>query len=348
MTDLRREGSAPVGQGSATDYLVVHEFLHGIYESLVIGEAFRRGLVDELLEGPIVAADQDWRLQFFVDVLKASDVVTERDGRYELTARFRSALRFRDLMEAHLYYSSMFMRDFVADTPRVFDIGYARDYVPEYLRLYNFERHDSEDPEDQVATEEWVAYMNALSKYEGPVACERYDFSRHRRMLDIGGNTGEFVLAVCDRNPDLRGTVFDLPGVVRIGQRVQVGRESFDRVEFVGGDAFSDDAPRGADLVSFKSTLHDWPADRAERLLEQGWAALEPGGTLLIFERSHVNLADHVPMPFTQLPILGWAWIFRGPGRYQQTLERLGAVDVQLEHFELDMTWMLLSATKPG
>jgi hypothetical protein len=257
-------------------------------------------------------------------------------------------LKFRDLLEAKMHYSSMLVRDLAVDTSCVFGLGPTVSHEYEYLRLYNFDRHDSEHPPDQVATEEWVAYMDTLSRYEAPVACERFDFSAYRRMLDIGGNTGQFALTVCEQTPGLHAVVFDLPGVVRIGQRVHAKHPSSDRVDYVGGDAFGDDPPEGCDLVSFKSTLHDWPDDKAESLLEQGWFALEPGGTLLIFERSHADLEEFVPMPFSQLTILGWAWIFRGPHRYEETLRRLGCTELQVDQFDLDMPWMLLTATKPS
>ncbi|MCA9687698.1 MAG: class I SAM-dependent methyltransferase, partial [Myxococcales bacterium] len=186
------------------------------------------------------------------------------------------------------------------------------------------------------------------SRYEAPVVCSKYDFSAHRRMLDIGGNTGQFACTVCEHAPDLHAAVFDLPGVVAIGRRTLAGRPGFDRVEYVGGDAFADELPRGCDLVTFKSTLHDWPDDKAAELLEAAWSALEPGGTLLVFERSRVDLKDYQPVPFSLLTLLGWAWTLRGPERYEAVLRRLGAEDLQLEEFHLDLPWMVLTATKPA
>lgn len=350
-------------EGAADEYVVIHEFLRGIYESLTLAEAFRRGLIDQLLEQPMPVDEPDHLLAFFLRVLEANGVVDQRDGAYTLTDRFREALRFRDLMQAQIKYSSMLVRDVAFDTSAVYALGetvehpiYGQAADPslgapagdEYLRLYQFDLHDSDNPVDQAATEEWVGYMNMLSRYEGPVVCERYDFSAHRRMLDIGGNTGEFARTVCEHFPDLNAVVFDLPGVVAIGARVQEGKPGFDRVEYFGGDAFADPAPTGFDLVTFKSTLHDWPDDRAAALIEAGWSALEPGGTLLVFERSSVDLRDYQPLPFSLLTLLGWAWTLRGPGRYEAVLRRLGAEDLQLQELHLDLPWMILTATKPA
>ncbi|MCB1017310.1 MAG: class I SAM-dependent methyltransferase [Acidimicrobiales bacterium] len=352
-----------MGEDSPTDYVVIHEFLRGIYESLTVGEAFRRGLIDELLDAPLPASEPDHLLRFFLSVLEANGVVEQRDGHYALTERFGEALRFRHLMEAQIKYSTMLVRDLAFDTSAVFALGEVAEHAihepatetspdgpigDEYLRLYQFDLHDSENPWDQAATEAWVDYMNTLSRYEAPVVCSKYDFSAHRRMLDIGGNTGQFACTVCEHAPDLHAAVFDLPGVVAIGRRTLAGRPGFDRVEYVGGDAFADELPRGCDLVTFKSTLHDWPDDKAAELLEAAWSALEPGGTLLVFERSRVDLKDYQPVPFSLLTLLGWAWTLRGPERYEAVLRRLGAEDLQLEEFHLDLPWMVLTATKPA
>lgn len=348
---------------SPSDYVIVHEFLRGVYESLTLGEAFRRGLIDDLLDRPLPVSEPDHLLGFFLTVLEVNGVIEQRAGNYELTPRFLQALDFRELMEAQIKYSSMLVRDLAFDTSAVFALGEAVDHpiydqsgdvadeVPigdEYLRLYQFDLHDSDNPFDRAATEEWVSYMDTLSNHEGPALCDRYDFGAHRRMLDIAGNTGAFARAVCERFPELRAVVFDLAGVVAIGERTQAGRPGFERLEYVGGDAFEDAAPAGCDLVSFKSTLHDWPDDKAAALLTNGWSALEPGGTLLVVERSRFDLRDYVPVSFSLLTLLGWAWTFRGPDRYTAVLRDLGAEDIEVEEFHLDLPWMTLTAKKPA
>lgn len=50
-----------------------------------------------------------------------------------------------------------------------------------------------------------------LTRHEALVCMKYHDFGQYRRMLDVGGNSGEFALQVCRRHPDLRATVLDLP-----------------------------------------------------------------------------------------------------------------------------------------
>src|SRR6516164_8238502 len=46
-----------------------------------------------------------------------------------------------------------------------------------------------------------------------------YDFGPHRRLLDVGGGTGSFMIAILRRHPALRGTLFDLPGACAVARQ---------------------------------------------------------------------------------------------------------------------------------
>ena len=74
-----------------------------------------------------------------------------------------------------------------------------------------------------------------LTRYEAAVCMDHHDFSQYRRMLDVGGNSGEFVLRICRRYPDISAAVFDLPLVCELGQEHVRGTAEADRISFVKG-----------------------------------------------------------------------------------------------------------------
>jgi spermidine synthase len=51
--------------------------------------------------------------------------------------------------------------------------------------------------------------VEAITAGTAQVLPTRYDFSRHRRVLDLGGGTGSFLMAVLRRHPDLACTLFE-------------------------------------------------------------------------------------------------------------------------------------------
>ena len=65
----------------------------------------------------------------------------------------------------------------------------------------------------EEAKEIFVQGMHGLGVLSSPKVVEAFDLSRFRRMVDLGGATGHLALAACERNPELRAVVFDLPAV---------------------------------------------------------------------------------------------------------------------------------------
>lgn len=111
-----------------------------------------------------------------------------------------------------------------------------------------------------------------------------FDLGRFRRLADLGGATGHLTIAACERYPDLRGVVFDLPrAAAHAGEYVALSPAS-PRIEVAAGDFFEDDLPE-ADLYAVGQILHDWPDEKIDRLLARIFARLPAGGGLLIAEK---------------------------------------------------------------
>jgi demethylspheroidene O-methyltransferase len=117
---------------------------------------------------------------------------------------------------------------------------------------------------------------------------DAYDFSRHRRLLDVGGGEGVFLAAVAERVPRLELVLFDLPAVAAAARERwarhdrAAGLEG--RVAAVGGDFLSEPLPQGADVVSLVRVLHDHDDDTVVALLRRIRAVLPADGTLVVAE----------------------------------------------------------------
>lgn len=145
----------------------------------------------------------------------------------------------------------------------------------------------SEDP-SALHPEDVADYSTLMAASQPLVAREildAWDFSRHRKILDVGGGEGAFLQAVAERVPGVREFIlFDLPAVAeRARARFDCAGLS-DRVRTVGGSFLHDPLPEGADLLTLVRVLHDQDDDQALTLLRSARAALAPGGTLLVGE----------------------------------------------------------------
>jgi hypothetical protein len=95
-------------------------------------------------------------------------------------------------------------------------------------------------------------------------------------VVDVGGGNGSLLAALLERQPGLRGIVFDLPETDR--DEAALG----ERIEFVAG-SFFDRVPSG-DVYVLSTILHDWPDDQAVEILRTVRASAPDGARLLLLE----------------------------------------------------------------
>jgi hypothetical protein len=110
-----------------------------------------------------------------------------------------------------------------------------------------------------------------------------YDFSQVDCVMDIGGGHGELLAAVLERNPRVRGIVFEQDHALPGARSYLEAHGLTERTELRTGDFF-DVIPSGADAYLMKSILHDWNDRDAARILLNCRRALEPKARLLIVE----------------------------------------------------------------
>ncbi len=135
---------------------------------------------------------------------------------------------------------------------------------------------------DSVA--EYSSLMSASQQLVADDILDAYDFSGCRRLMDVGGGEGGFLLRAAERMPHLAVTLFDLPPVAakaadRFAKAGLGGRGCA-----VGGSFLTDDLPTGADVISLIRIVHDHDDASVLKLLTAARKALPAGGSLLIGE----------------------------------------------------------------
>jgi len=107
------------------------------------------------------------------------------------------------------------------------------------------------------------------------------DLEGCRHLLDVAGGTGAFARRALESSDHLTATVLDLPAVVSQGLEHEPENS---RLRFTGADMFEGPLSLGADCVSFIRVLHDHDDDRVQRVLENAFKALKPGGRIIVAE----------------------------------------------------------------
>jgi len=332
-------------------FLVVDDYLGDAVHVAALATAFDCGLIDALLEKPRSIADlaracgrEPERMRLLVDLLAGGKALAKRAKLVSLRPGFAAALEFRDLLEAKVRYSPIVLGE-IGDrfSDLVFDFP-AYTARSRAFALFRYHAGKTVISKELADAEPWVSLTTVLTRYEAAACLAHFDFAGCRRILDVGGNSGELARRICERHPEVRVDVFDLPVICEIGRRHVGGSPEADRIGFVAGDARSDDLPAGYDACIFKSMLHDWPDADAQLFLEKALGALAPGGRLLVFERTRVA-APRLRSPVRSILSLPFWPCFREARTYVSWLRKRGATDVAAQRIELDMDFMLVTAT---
>lgn len=134
------------------------------------------------------------------------------------------------------------------------------------------------------------------AKNVAPALAEVVEASGCRTLLDLGGGTGIYSIALVQKNPGLRAIVYDRLDVLKVAAELAAEYGVRDRVELAAGDMFVDPLPTEADLVLLSNVLHDWDLPECRRLIGRSAAALRSGGRLLIHD-VFLNDALDGPLP---------------------------------------------------
>lgn len=134
-------------------------------------------------------------------------------------------------------------------------------------------------------TQNFLQGMHGLGLLSSPQIVSAFDLSRFNTFVDLGGATGHLAIAACERYPNMRAILFDMPRVIdAVQQRIAlspVGK----RIECRRGDFFSSDELPQADLFGLGKILHDWPDEKASSLLRAIHQHLPSGGGILLAEK---------------------------------------------------------------
>jgi hypothetical protein len=132
-----------------------------------------------------------------------------------------------------------------------------------------------------------VGFQAAMSERTAafaPSVAATYDFSRMRRIVDIGGGHGALLAAILAAQTHLHGVVFDLPEGIAAAPETLGAAGVANRCAIESGDFFVA-VPAGCDAYLLANVLHDWDDERSVAILHNCRRATHGDGRVLIVER---------------------------------------------------------------
>jgi 2-polyprenyl-3-methyl-5-hydroxy-6-metoxy-1,4-benzoquinol methylase len=115
-------------------------------------------------------------------------------------------------------------------------------------------------------------------------------------VLDVGAGSGVWGVSLAEKSPQVRVTAVDWPGVLKVTRRVAERHGVADRFTFAPGDFSTADFGSNHHYATIGHILHSEGPARSKQLLKKVFAALAPGGTVVVSEWL-VNESRTGPLP---------------------------------------------------
>jgi predicted O-methyltransferase YrrM len=138
--------------------------------------------------------------------------------------------------------------------------------------------------ESEASARRLTLALAGRAKNVAPVLAARLPVDGVKCVLDVGGGTGIYSIALLQRHPALRAIVFDRAEVLKVAAEMADAYGVADRLQLVAGDMFADDLPRDCDLVLLSNILHDWDVPECQALVDRCAAVLPTGGRLVVHD----------------------------------------------------------------
>jgi acetylserotonin N-methyltransferase len=253
------------------------------------------GIFRSLAESPAGGEDLATRLQFdrrttvaLLRLLAARGFLSLRLGVYQLT----DATRLYLLQDSPFYWGHMLGRR----------EGFHDRFREQLLGQSPTGRPGADDIETRTDTGRgssgsWAAgqvdmdrarrVAAAMQSHSLPAAigaARNGDFAGVTRLLDVGGGSGCFAIALAQRYPGLRCSILELPTMCEVAQEYIAAGGVAERVDTVAVDMFRQPWPQGYDALFFSNVYHDWNFETCQWLTQQAFDALPSGGRLFLHE----------------------------------------------------------------
>jgi len=216
-------------------------------------------------------------IEALVTTLTSMKLLKEEAGLYSLTTVARTYLLPRN----SFYWGHMFHFD--EDKP-VTPLD-----LLEALRRESPRPYSNSDlwSNHEVNAEHALNFTKAMHSQSFPSAvglADKHDFSHVSRLLDVGGGSGCFSIALALYWQNLQCTVAERPLICEISKNYISDFGLSNRIETVAFDMFNDAWPTGFDAIFLSNILHDWNDEKCLHLLRNAFFSLPKGGKLFIHE----------------------------------------------------------------
>ncbi len=108
------------------------------------------------------------------------------------------------------------------------------------------------------------------------------DLNSCHTLLDVAGGSGVYSIIFCRQFPQLKATIYELPPILQRTRQIIAREGMAERISTREGNYFTDDFGSGWDAILLSNMLQTEGRQTCRMVLKKAFAALNPGGKLLV------------------------------------------------------------------
>jgi cyclopropane fatty-acyl-phospholipid synthase-like methyltransferase len=271
-----------------------------------------------------------------LDVLVAFQILSEDDGRLELSDLGRSILPMYQSIkswnrEMQLFYDSL------CDLTRLLRSGRYQDSA--LSGYWAYKKFPEPKQLQGSAVDDYSSVMDASQAQLSQAIVGHYDFGAHEHIIDFGGGHARLAITLAEKHPHLKITIADLPAVCE-GARACIDAAGLGaRIKLLPVDFFRDELPaNAADAILFVRVLHDWNDEEVSNLVTRTRSCLRSPGTALVVEPMNDDTLKHDPSSvLTSLMITLFGGRRRSVQEYAALMRSAGYTQLSWRDCELSL-----------
>jgi hypothetical protein len=255
----------------------------GHAEARIVQSAVELDIFDALEPGPLSAAAAAAKLQL-------------NEHAFELLLNALTALGLLEKLNNEFSLTEISRRHLLRSSPGYvgamigFDAMLWRDWekLPEAIRTGSPTRSPNMYQADPRETAVFIKAMDSLVRARGDteVLAQVIDWFNIGTLLDIGSGPATYPIALCQRFTQLRATIVDLPGTLKMTEAFVADANLTARIQLIPADYRSDAIPGKYDAIFLSNIIHGENFARNAALIHKLAASLNPRGRLII--KDHV------------------------------------------------------------
>jgi acetylserotonin N-methyltransferase len=317
-------------------------WLSGTYQGAIVA-ADDAGVFTALGEAPASIAELAKRMDFddrtlgvLLRLLAGLGLVTPRAEQYQLTDQARLYL----VKSSPFYWGNM-MRVWVNQSQvdawkrRFTEKGSSERAGPEGTPALSGDGRPADGwASGKISIEQAHVIAAGMHSHSLPAAigaARNYDLARVHKILDVGGGSGCFMIAMAQAHPALRCTIMELGTMCEVASTYIKAGGVGAQVDTLARDMFREKWPGGYDAVFFSNVWHDWNFRTCEWLAMKSFEILPPGGRIMLHEMllDDGGTGPATPAGFSALMLLGTQGQQFTFGELKAILEKVGFTGIE-------------------